>query len=107
VDLKEPPEPPESPERAESAEGRTLVERLGRVFGNLREVAQSPDPATADALIEPVLDHFRDTLEAVAVARPDLAPKCSDLQHRLCRFLEPPGEPGEGSDEAMGSDCEL
>jgi hypothetical protein len=78
VDLKEP------------AEDRTLIDRLSRDFGNLRDVAQSRGFATAEALIEPVLERFRETLEAVAAARPELEPKCSDLTSRLDRFLAAP-----------------
>ena len=78
VDLKEP------------TEQRDLIDRLRRALGNLCEIAQRSDPATADALMEPVLAGFCDVLDAVATARPDLAPKCADLQDRLHMFLEPP-----------------
>jgi len=92
VDLKEPSEAPGP------SEPRGLIDRLSRVFGNLREVAQSADPATADALIQPVLASFCDTLDAVGDARPDLTPKCSNLQHRLRRLLEPPDETDDAAD---------
>lgn len=73
-------------------EERQLIDRLNRDFGNLREISQSSDFASADSLIEPVLDRFDETLADVARARPDLEPKCADLQSRLQRFLEPPSE---------------
>lgn len=73
-------------------EARELIDRLNRDFGNLREVSPSSDFATADSLIEPVLDRFDETLEDVASARPDLESKCADLQSRLQRFLEPPSD---------------
>lgn len=77
VDLKEP------------TEDRELIDRLSDDFGNLRDVAQSGDMPAADSLIEPVLERFCDTLMAVAVARPELESKCSNLRSRLGRFLEP------------------
>jgi hypothetical protein len=89
VDLKEP------------VEDRESVDRLSRDFGNLRDVLQSHDPAAGEALLEPVLDRFCDSLAAVAAARSDLEPKCADLQARLWRFLEPPEE---GSAEAFDED---
>lgn len=80
VDLKEP------------TVQRDLIDRLSRAFGNLRDVCQSSDPAKTDALIEPVIASFCDALDAVAATRADLASKCDDLQKRLRRFLEPPGQ---------------
>jgi hypothetical protein len=57
----------------------------------------------AVALIQPVLDRFCDVLACVAAARPDPEPMCTDLQHRLGRFLEPPEEiddsPGRSGDD--------
>ncbi len=73
-------------------ERRELIDRLGRDFGNLRDVAQIDDEAAVESLIEPVIDRFYETLMAAAVARPELKPKCADLQARLRRFLEPAAE---------------
>ncbi|HEX5446216.1 MAG TPA: hypothetical protein VFW87_20485 [Pirellulales bacterium] len=81
VDLKQP------------LEGRPLIDRLKRDFGNLREVVRSTDVALTEALVEPVVDRFCETLEAVADAREDLDEQCADLQQRLRRFLDPPQEP--------------
>jgi hypothetical protein len=78
VDLKEP------------TEDRPLIDRLSRDFGNLREVAWNADLALAAGLIEPVLDHFCETLDLVAQNRADLESKTADLQQRLRHFLEPP-----------------
>jgi hypothetical protein len=94
-DLKEPVDdsmvaPPE--------DRRELIDRLSRDFGNLREVAQTQDASLGAALIEPVLDRFCETLEAVATARKDLELKCTDLQERLRRFLEPPTETDDTAD---------
>lgn len=80
VDLKQP------------TEDRESIDRLSRDFGNLREVVQSHDAAAAEALLEPVLSHFCESLDSVAAVRTDLEPKCSSLQQRLRRFLEPPTE---------------
>jgi hypothetical protein len=93
VDLKEP------------TENRPLIDQLSRDFGNLREVSGSAE--TAGALAEPVINRFCETLDAVAAARTDLQEKCTDLQERLKRFLEPPREvdPEDDSDTYLdGSD---
>jgi hypothetical protein len=85
VDLKGPPE------------DRPLIDQLSRDFGNLREVAQSGDLSLAEALFEPVLDRFCETLNSVAASHSELEPKCADLQQRLRRFCEPPRERDESS----------
>jgi hypothetical protein len=72
------------------AERRDLIDRLSRDFGNLREVCQSGDIATKAALFDPVLDRFRESLDVLAAAPPELETKCADLDERLGRFLEPP-----------------
>lgn len=74
-------------------EERELIDRLSRDFGNMREVIQDSDQAAS--LLEPALDRFCETLDAVIAARADLAEKCDSLQHRLRRFLEPPSEPSD------------
>ena len=76
VDLKEP------------AEDRALIDQLSRDFGNLREVAGSEE--FGGALVDPVIDRFCETLEAVAATREDLQEKCADLSARVRRFAEPP-----------------
>jgi hypothetical protein len=93
VDLKQP------------TENRPLIDQLSRDFGNLREVSGSAQ--SAGALVEPVIDRFCETLDAVAAARTDLEAKCTDLQERLKRFLEPPREADPDADADMyfdGSD---
>lgn len=76
--------------RESSATGRDeLVDHLSRDFGNLGDVAQAAEPAAAEALLEPVVERFCESLDAVAAALPELEPKCSDLQARLRRFGEP------------------
>lgn len=87
-------------------EDRGLIDRLSRAYGNLRQVAQSPDLAMSDALIEPVLACFAETLDGVATARPDLADKCASLQEALRRFLEPPA-PVEDEPEGPEGDLEF
>lgn len=71
---------------------RSLIEDLSRDYGNLREVLQSDDHSLAEALAEPVLANFVQTLDKVAAAHEDLRPKCEDLQQRLRRFPEPASE---------------
>ncbi|HJT34844.1 MAG TPA: hypothetical protein VJ783_22645 [Pirellulales bacterium] len=77
VDLKQPPE------------DRELIDRLSRDFGNLRAVLRSGEASLVDALFEPVIERFCETLDAVAAARDALDEKCADLQDRLRRFLGP------------------
>jgi hypothetical protein len=78
VDLKEP------------GENRPLIEQLNRDFGDLREVSDSMERAAA--LVEPEVNRFCETLDAVTAVRGDLQEKCTDLQSRLRRFVEPPSE---------------
>ena len=92
VDLKQP------------TEDRALIDRLGRDFGNLRDVTLTADMDRAAALVEPVLDRFRATLDAVAQARMDLVAKCADLQQRLSQFLETPSDVDQSRDPFDDSD---
>lgn len=66
------------------------VDQLNRDFGNLREVLQNSDPRLAEALVEPVLQRFVETLNTVAEARPEVAPQCESLANDLQRLLDPP-----------------
>jgi hypothetical protein len=66
------------------------IDQLNRDFGNLREILQSSDLSRAVALIDPVLDHFAETLATVAAARPDLARQCESLTDKLRTLLDPP-----------------
>lgn len=87
-------------EPAQTPQGRDLIDLLSRAFGNLNQVFQSADAATADVLIQPVLDRFREALEVVAGASADLSPKCADLQQRLHRFGGSLGSSDEMDDGA-------
>jgi len=71
-------------------ETQRFIDRLNRDFGNLRELLQSSDSSLTEALIDPVLDRFAETLAAVATARPDLGPQCESLTKDFCKFLDPP-----------------
>ena len=94
-------------ERELPAERRDLIDRLSRDFGNLREVMQSSEVATAAALVDPVLDRFRESLDALAAAANDPEPGCTELQNRLRRFLEPPRETeDEETDDLYGGSDE-
>lgn len=50
---------------------------------------RSGEASLIDALFEPVIERFCETVDAVAAARPALDEKCADLQDRLRRFLGP------------------
>ena len=93
TDLREPPKRREQMESCESpaaADPQPLIDQLNRDFGNLREVLTGAESALSASLVEPVLDHFAETLDAVAAERPDLNPKCGALFAKLKNFLEPP-----------------
>jgi hypothetical protein len=66
------------------------IDQLNRDFGNLREILQSSDVSLADALIDPLLDRFAETLATVAADRPDLAPQCDALTNDFHKLLDPP-----------------
>ncbi len=93
TDLREPPKRREQMESCESLgiiDPQPLIDQLNRDFGNLREVLTGAEAALSASLVEPVLDHFAETLEAVAAERPDLNPKCGALFAKLKNFLTPP-----------------
>jgi len=75
---------------APSAGAQQHIDRLNRDFANLRDVLQTPDPARADALAEPVIDRFVESLDVVATAHPDLAEQCGALASALETLLHPP-----------------
>jgi hypothetical protein len=76
VDLKHP------------TEDREHIDKLNRDFANLRETAQSTDRSFGEAVIEPVVDRFCETLESAAALHPKLEGQCSELQSRLRQFLD-------------------
>jgi len=72
------------------AQSRQWIDQLNRDFGTLREVLHASDASLAEALIEPALERFVDSLESVAEGRPELAERCDDLVTQLRRLLDPP-----------------
>ncbi len=90
TDLREPPKGSESFDAAASSATGGLIDQLNRDFGNLREVLTGADAALSASLVEPVLDRFAETLDAVATTRSDLDAKCRDLSAKLKNFLAPP-----------------
>jgi hypothetical protein len=84
-----------------SPEAQRHIDRLNRDFGNLRELLQSTDVSLAQALIDPVLVRFAETLDDVATARTELAVKCESITHELHNLLNPPSQrPAWDSDES-------
>lgn len=83
-------EPPKGNKTFDAIASQPLIDQLNRDFGNLREVLIGADAELSAALIEPVLDHFAETLDAVAAERSDLDPKCGALFAKLKNFLTPP-----------------
>lgn len=76
----------------EAIDSQIHIDRLNRDFGNLREVLQSSDASLAAALIEPVMDRFKESLLDVAMIRDNLAEQCESLVSSLDRLLDPPSE---------------
>jgi hypothetical protein len=85
---------------AAAPDGQRFVDRLNRDFGNLREILQNASPTLSNSLVEPVIDRFRESLAAVALARPDLSAKCESLTNGLAEFLDPhpPDSPWDHDD---------
>ncbi|MFL5243875.1 MAG: hypothetical protein ACJ8FY_17370 [Gemmataceae bacterium] len=83
-----------NPPEASSREAQAHIDQLNRDFGNLREILQNADSSLSDALLDPVLEHFAETLAAVARDRHDLAAQCDSLTNEFRRLLDPrPSEP--------------
>jgi len=75
---------------ATTPEAQRHIDQLNRDFGNLRELLQSSDSSLAEALVDPVLRRFAETLDTAAAARPDLALQCESLTNNLHKLLDPP-----------------
>jgi len=75
---------------ATTPEAQRHIDQVNRDFGNLRELLQSSDSSLTEALFDPVVDRFGETLATVATARPDLAPQCESLTDDLHKLLDPP-----------------
>jgi len=79
---------------ATTPEAQRHIDQLNRDFGNLRELLQSSDSSLAEALVDPVLRRFAETLDTAVAARPDLALQCESLTNNLHKLLDPaPPEP--------------
>ena len=70
-------------------EVQRFIDQLNRDFGNLRELLQTSEPSLAEALSNPVIARFAESLAAVASARPELSAKCESLANSLAKFLNP------------------
>ena len=71
-------------------ESQRRIDQLNRDFGNLREILQSSESSLTEALLDPVLDRFAETLATVAMVHPDLDPQCEYLTNELRTLLDPP-----------------
>jgi hypothetical protein len=74
---------------ATAPEAQWHIDQLNRDFGNLRELLQSSDSSLAEALFDPVLRRFAETLATIATAHPDLALQCESLTNKLHKLLDP------------------
>jgi hypothetical protein len=86
-----------------SPEARRHIDQLNRDFGNLRELLQGSDSSLTEALLDPVLDRFAESLANVASAHPDRVPQCESLTHDIRSLLNPPSSdpPLDSSDEEL------
>lgn len=71
-------------------EAQRHIDQLNRDFGDLRELLQCSDSSLAEALIDPVLHRFAETLDSVATGRADLALQCASITNDLHKLLNPP-----------------
>ena len=67
-----------------------LIDGLNRQYDHLC-LTQQPDQT---ALTQPVVDRFCEQLQEVIDVRPDLEPKCTDLQEDLRRWFGEEGPMG-------------
>ncbi len=72
---------------AEWEQERSRWEDFSRRFN--REFLQGSDSALAEALVDPVIQRFTESLDTVATAHPDLAAHCEALQNNLYKLLDP------------------
>jgi hypothetical protein len=70
-------------------EAQQHIDQLNRDFGNLREVLQNSDLSLAEALLDPVLARFAESLAAAATFRTELAAQCDALTSELRNLLNP------------------
>ena len=71
----------------QSPENRTMIDRLNRNFGNLREVAASAADDQAAALLEPVLNGFLESLADLLAAQPALERRVAALQGHITQLF--------------------
>lgn len=62
---------------------QSLIDRLNREFGNVREIAGGEDESFVQSLLDPVVDRLRETLGAIGEARPELTAKCEALSDEI------------------------
>lgn len=84
-------------------EAQRHIDQLNRDFGNLREILKSTDSSLAGALIDPVIQHFAESLATAAAARPDIASECESVTEELQQLLSPPDpeEPWDPDDDGL------
>jgi hypothetical protein len=102
VDMKDASK--DSAETGEAEAGSDLTDRLRSSFARLTKDVEDSERGDAATLLRPVLDDFREILEAAAEACPEVAVGCIELRDRFGRFLEPPREGGTSEDLLFGRD---
>jgi hypothetical protein len=81
-------------------EPQRLIDQLNRDFGNLRDILQTTEPSLAEALLQPGIDRFAESLADVATACRGLSVKCESLTNELSTLLDPnPTEPFSDSSD--------
>ncbi|MFT3878852.1 MAG: hypothetical protein QM703_04220 [Gemmatales bacterium] len=84
--------------REATPESQQHIDRLNRDFGNLRELLLLSEPSISEALIDPVLDRFTETLTEVAAFKENLTPQCENLSGEIRKLLEPASAYSEEGD---------
>jgi hypothetical protein len=79
-----------------------LIDQLNRDFGNVRALLQESEQSVTEALFNPLIDRFAETLDDVTASRPDLAPKCEFLADCLATLSDQ--DPPESIREALDQD---
>ena len=73
----------------ELTDSESSTDQLNRDFRNLREILTGTDSSQMEALLDPVLGRFDQTLEDLAERYPKLEPRCSDLARKVNSLREP------------------
>jgi hypothetical protein len=87
-----------------AGDAQSQIDQLNRDFSNLREILLRAESSIAEAMIQPVIDRFSESLSTLAASRPHLSEKCASLIESLAAFLAPRPEEPDRSDYDFDED---